>query len=404
MTEPADDAVEAGNRPVGERWVTVLSPTMTGNGLFRTQTITRLLRGRFRVQLIGFDESSATYAPLATDSSVVAERRYYSSNIAGWFNEVRRLAPAIKGSVIVCVKPLLGSAGAGLLLGRRLRLPVIMDIDDWERGFLYSSHYWEMRHRGLGWAWSTHSPLYTRLLDGLTYRASAVTVSNSFLQAVFGGHWIPHLRDDFRAASSAHPEPGRKVVLFAGKPRIHKGLGTLIDAWRHVNRSDAILRLIVPDVSDPELLAAGVSGLANVELIGPIAFDRVPDALAAASIVVIPQDNSRGSVGQLPAKLLDSMSAGKPVITTDVGDASRWLAGGAGVVVTPGSAVALARAIDDTLDHPERWERMGRLAYERWRAHASFPVLEDRLCRIVDSVSQGKPLTPVPAFAESEGA
>ena len=379
-------------------WLTVLSPTLTGNAVFRTQTIVKLLNAQFRIQLIGFDSSSDFYEPLATDNAVAGAVRYHAKNLAAWSWRVRRLAKLVRGEAIVAVKPVLGSFGAALMLGRSLRRPVILDIDDWEPGFLSSAPYWEFRTWGARWFASTQSPLYIRALDGFVYRAAAVTVSNSFLQARYGGHWLPHARDTSAfGAASLDPSAG-KTVLFGGSPRGHKGLPTLLAAWKLLARKDATLQLAVPDPNDSFLTDQRPLEVPNVIVTGPHRFDEMPRVLADSTVVVVPQDNLSGSVGQLPMKLIDAMAAAKPIVATDVCDSARWLSDGAGIVVTPGSVHALAEGLSHALDHPETWPGMGSKARSRLLLFASESALERRLCDVVTGVINGRPLPALPAF------
>src|SRR5262245_21591936 len=380
--------------------ITVLSPTLAGNALLRTHMLLRLLRNKYDLQVVAFEAFDRIFEPLAEDPLLKDPRRYYAGNIAAWTWRVNRLAKTIRGDAIYCVKPMLGSFGAGLLLGRRLRRPVLLDIDDWERGFLSAAPYWEARTWGLRWTSSTASPLFTRLLDGFVYKASAVTVSNSFLQALYNGHWIPHARDAsaFRTAR-AHTGDSQKTVLFAGSPRGHKGLPTLLHAWRQLRRKDAVLRLAVPDPSDTYLASLRTQEFEGVVVTGPHAWGDMPQIIATASVIVVPQDRKPGSIGQLPMKLMDAMAAGKPIIASDIGDAARWLEGGAGVTAVPGSAEALADALSALLDRPDVWTKMGEQAHARFCRLAGEDVLEARLCNIFARALVGENVPVIPAFA-----
>ena len=121
---------------------------------------------------------------------------------------------------------------------------MVVDIDDWERGFLSESLYWEFRSYGMKWLARPDSPLYTRLLEGSVPRAVGITVSNTFLQGVFGGHWIPHLRsvDEFSRRPRAEDCKIRSV-WWSGSTT--QGMPTLLQAWRLLKRPDAVLQLAV---------------------------------------------------------------------------------------------------------------------------------------------------------------
>jgi glycosyltransferase involved in cell wall biosynthesis len=382
-------------------WVTVITPTLIDNAVFRTHVVIRLLMTRFNVQLVAFGKPGEMYAPLVNDRLVTPDITYHATGIVNWWRQVRAMAPKIRGRAIVCVKPLLASYGAGLVLGRQLKRPVIVDVDDWEVGFLPSGSLdWELRFYGLQWFTKTNSPLFTRILEGRIPSASAVLVSNTVLQGMFGGYWVPHLRTPVDLPPLAAPRPGeKKIVSFVGKPRVQKGLGTLVRAWRLLARQDAILRLIVPDPADA-LLTTEVKGVPNVEVRGPCPFPELPRLLGEASVIVVPQDNARGSLGQLPVKMLDAMAVGRPIVTTDVCDASRWLADGAGIVVTPGSPEALAQGIARLLDDPAASRAMAECARQRLARFGSEARLSKTICDVVSGSITGQLPPALAAFAD----
>ena len=98
------------------------------------------------------------------------------------------------------------------------------------------------------------------------------------------------------------------------------------------------------------------------------------------------------------------MAAGRPIVATDVCDAGRWLADGAGLVVTPGSPDALAAAISYVLENPDRAEAMGARARLRLVQLASEDRLSARMCGVVEAAIDGRSVTPAPAFRGSFSA
>jgi glycosyltransferase involved in cell wall biosynthesis len=228
-------------------------------------------------------------------------------------------------------------------------------------------------------------------------------VSNTLLQGIYGGHWVPHVRDHGAWTSNAESLAADAAprVLFGGAPRGHKGLPTLIAAWNLIRHRTAVLHLAVPDPDDEFL--KGVLKTANDQSrvrVTAHGFDEMPRVVGSAAVVVIPQDNARGAVGQLPAKLLDAMAAGRPIVATDVGDTVRWLPDGAGLVVSPGSPAALADGIDYLLAHPDEAAAMGARAREHFKALGSEQAVRPRLTALVKAVIDRTPLPPVvPAFS-----
>ena len=86
----------------------------------------------------------------------------------------------------------------------------------------------------------------------------------------------------------------------------------------------------------------------------------VPDLLGCADVAVMPSLNEA-----LSNVLLESMAAGAPLVATRVGGTPEALADGeAGLLIPPGDAGAIARAIARLLDDRELAGRLGRAARE----------------------------------------
>jgi glycosyltransferase involved in cell wall biosynthesis len=79
---------------------------------------------------------------------------------------------------------------------------------------------------------------------------------------------------------------------------------------------------------------------------------------AAADVVALTSTNE-GS----PVSLIEAMAAGRPVVSTAVGGVPDVVSHGqTGLLAPPGDAVALAAAIDELLDDPERQRTLGNAA------------------------------------------
>ena len=107
-------------------------------------------------------------------------------------------------------------------------------------------------------------------------------------------------------------------------------------------------------------------------------FDRVPEFLALADVVVVPQRRTEATQGQMPAKLFDAMALERPVVSTTVGDIPRVL-DGCGWVVEPGDPAALAAAIADALERPDEARRRAALARRRCVERYSHDAMEHTL-------------------------
>lgn len=297
---------------------------------------------------------------------------------AGLPGAVRRLGAAVRDAdIIVAVKPRILSYGLASLVHHRR--PLILDVDDLE--YLFT-------RRRLGWLRQFIEPdrePVTRLLERWRRPVAALTVASRALQRRYGGTWLPHVRDRSLLASQAQRSgPATRVRLgldaafvvgFVGTVRPHKGLTVLADA---VGRLGGDSRLLLAgdlgDDQDVEALATRTGGRL-VTAAGP-SMREIGAILGACDVVAIPQTISLEAAYQAPAKLLDALAAGRPIVTSDVGDAAELL-GGAGRLVPPDDPATLAAVLAELRDNQAMRARLGEaalarttaaFALERWRA------------------------------------
>jgi len=289
-----------------------------------------------------------------------------------------RLRAAVRDAdLIVAVKPRILSYGLAAVV--RDGRPLVLDVDDLE--YLFT-------RRRLGWLRQVIEPdrePITRLLDRWHSPVAALTVASRALQRRYSGTWLPHVRDRSLLASQAREYGPTKrallgldaafVVGFVGTVRPHKGIAVLADA---VGRLGGAARLLIAgDLGDER----DVNGLATrtggrlVTATGP-SMGEIGAILGACDVVAIPQSRSLEAAYQSPAKLLDALAAGRPVVTSDVGDAAELL-GGVGRLVPPDDAAALAAALAELRDNRAIRAHLGEAALartaeafslDRWRA------------------------------------
>ncbi|GAJ23662.1 unnamed protein product, partial [marine sediment metagenome] len=87
-------------------------------------------------------------------------------------------------------------------------------------------------------------------------------------------------------------------------------------------------------------------------------FEKVPEFLAMADVVVIPQKRNLSTIGQVPAKVFDAIAMAKSIIATNVSDLAEIL-NGCGWIVEPENPEQLAETIQYVLDHPDKAAEMG---------------------------------------------
>ena len=183
---------------------------------------------------------------------------------------------------------------------------------------------------------------------------------------------------------------GRPLVLFLGRITPRKGVRTLVEAFAQLKPGCAQLVIAGNDLGglSEALGRAGELGLRDrVVVPGLLPGAERLDALAAADVVVYP---SSDEVFGLVA--CEALLTGTPVIVgNDSGAAEVVASTGGGLAVTPGDAVALARALATVLDDGERWRREAGDAGVRVRALYGADTVVSALEAVYDSVL-GRPL------------
>jgi glycosyltransferase involved in cell wall biosynthesis len=81
-----------------------------------------------------------------------------------------------------------------------------------------------------------------------------------------------------------------------------------------------------------------------------------------------------------PTVTFEAMAAGRPVVASAIGGLTDQVVDGeTGVLVVPGDAPALARAIDRLASDADERERMGAAARARYETHFTAEVVVDRI-------------------------
>jgi glycosyltransferase involved in cell wall biosynthesis len=368
--------------------ISVLAADLSDNATGRADLLARLLSSRYEVEVVGPRFGAEVWMPAR--EGVIAQRSVEAGRYPGFARRIPALLDLVDGDILIASKPRPTSFGLGLLARIRRKRPLVLDIDDWEVGFFSRSGAWGRAGRALNLANPNGLP-WTWLVEKLVARADAVTVASRFLERRFGGTLLPHVRDTEawdparydRGAARARLDVGeRKVVMFLGTPRGHKGVDDLVEAVGSLG-PDVVLALVGVDPARSG--APRWSAPSHVRVIGEIPFDDVPCYLVAADVVAVPQRDTTDTVGQVPAKLFDAMALGRPIVSTSVSMIPEILEG-CGVVVEPGDVSALAGAIKRLLDNADEAATLGRRARERCEARYSFRVARAILFPLLDQL------------------
>ncbi|HEX9598423.1 MAG TPA: glycosyltransferase [Gaiellaceae bacterium] len=174
----------------------------------------------------------------------------------------------------------------------------------------------------------------------------------------------------------ADPRPRREgppVAVFAGALRPWHGIETIAQAWRALGHSAPRL-LVLGDGPGREVLEA-----AGAELAGTVPHERVPALLTRCDIGLAPY--TRDAPGYFsPLKVFEYLAAGLAAVVADLPGVTDVVGPETAVVIRKGDSAALARAVAELAEDPDRRQRLGRagralVAAEHTWAHRAERIL-----------------------------
>lgn len=378
--------------------VTVVTPDLSGGGVTRAYLIAKVLqRLQLSVQVVGFQLGATIYPKPPIDLPVHALPGCILPQLLG---SSLKLLNWMTGDIVYAIKPKPTSFGIALLKKLIAHCPVVLDIDDWELSWLggdefsYKPTPKQFLRDSLtanGALRQVDHPLYLRFMERMIHRADAVTVDTQFLQHRFGGTYLPNGKDttlfdpqryDAERSRQRYGLAGYRVLMFPGTARPHKGLEDVLVALDQLNQPD--LRLVIvggrkPDNYDEDLIRQWGRWIIQLPC---FSFDHMPEVVAAAHVVVVPQRDQAIARAQFPLKLTDGMAMAKPILATTVGDIPQIL-GDTGFLVPPQSPERLAQQIQWIFDHPEAAHQRGEQArlrcIERYSLESMAVILTNAL-------------------------
>ena len=377
--------------------VSLVVSDLAGGGAVRAFLLAQVLRQlEHPVQVIGFLFGQTLYADPPQGISVTS---IPGKDYPAFLGSARSLLKQLDGDILYAVKLKPTSFGLSLLAKLLSRRPVMVDMDDWELSW-HGGNRWRYRPGSLkqfardllkpnGQLRFPDHPQYLKWMERLVSRADAVTIDTQFLQNRFGGVYIPNGKDtDLFDPSPYNPEDVRdrnglsnyRILMFPGSPRPHKGLEDILQALDRLNQPRLRLAIVGGspyDDYDQKLVERWGRWIVQLPR-RPI--EAMPEAIAAAHVVVVPQRDTAAARAQFPLKLTDGMAMAKPVLSTRVGDIPEIL-GETGYLADPDCPEQLAEQIEHIFQNFEEAEARGQQARQRclelYSVKAMAPTLEE---------------------------
>ncbi len=314
--------------------VSIVAWDLAHNPLGRAYLIADVLRNDYDVEIVGstFPRFGRDIWKPLRDCSRVTVKSAPGDCFPTYFRTMQALAESIEGDVLFVSKPRLPSLELAILAKIRRNRPIILDIDDYELSFFENQKPLSLdelkTHRTVLDADVPYGESWTRYCESLIPHVEQITVSNEELRKRYGGKILPHIRDECDFDPTVYPRdtirralgfaPEDRVILFAGTPRMHKGLSRLVTALRELDRPTYKL-LVVGSPADGKVTGALRCVDPNrVTMLPDVPFSDLPGYLCAADLVALLQDEEAPPAAfQVPAKFTDALSMGIPILASN---------------------------------------------------------------------------------------
>jgi glycosyltransferase involved in cell wall biosynthesis len=360
--------------------ITILVPSASREILPRVSTLYKLLEKNFDIEVIAIVKKKENTEHFKAEFSDFKKVVFDLGTI------INDLIKTISGDIIYAMKAKPSSFGMAMSLKTKKKLPVVLDIDAREiyNCFPYSDNFPKNFFFSLLQFNNPNSFIYTWMLEKRIKTADNITVASSTLQKIFGGTLVYSGCDTefFNSEIYKRAEIRKqmqwdkfKIIFLTLNIQAEEGLEDLIEALKIIGKSE--IKLVIAGEKTPYLEKISRKE-PFVSLIGYQPHLNIAKLLSAADLVVLPLRNIPANQGRVPLSLFEAMSAGKPVIATNISDFPVILEG-CGLVFPEKDIKALKENIEKILDEPGLAEKLAKQAREKCIEKYSRQIFSKKL-------------------------
>lgn len=179
----------------------------------------------------------------------------------------------------------------------------------------------------------------------------------------------------------------RPYVVFVGALAPWQGVDVMLRAVERPEWPPEVSLVIAGDGAERAEVEAAAAGSARVRYLCRIPYEDVPGVVANSIGALSPQRGARGERGLFPLKVFEAMACGVPVIVSDYPGMRELVRdAGCGLVVPPGDAPALARAVAYLHGNGVEREHMGRRGRALVAREHSWDHRAERTAAILEEI------------------
>ena len=360
--------------------VTFLVPDLSWPIVGIAARMAKYLAGAHEAEIVGtslWGAANEMYSEEFAYRAVECPRIY---RIPEYFSGVRKLSRAIRGDVVIAMKAFGHTISAALRARKESGCRVAAYLDEWDGAVSASWGAFERMRQWMGdWAHPCNAA-YVPWAERRLKEFDALLGTTRFLAEKFGGRVYnigvdtDYFRPQERAATEGLKKrlglEGKKLAVFGGVVRPHKGLEAFAGALAKLGRDDVRLLILGPMnehvrkmMDDPKcgrfMVCPAVDAAEALDI-----HRRMPQYLGLGDVLAVPLADTPLSRSQMPCKVFEAMAMAKPIVANAVSDLPEVLEG-CGLLVRPGDENATAEALGRMFEHPAEAEAMGMRARAR---------------------------------------
>ncbi len=202
---------------------------------------------------------------------------------------------------------------------------------------------------------------------------------------VYGADLLPCAPDSAveELRSQLGLEDNGPVILALGRLVGKKGFHILVQAMCRVVDSHPRAQCVIagegPEGENLRSLALRLKVAEHIRFPGLVPWNQVSIYMRLSDVCVVPSIHDVGNIDGLPTVVLEAMSAGRPVIASNVAGIPLIVSHGeTGLLVPEQDPEELALAICSLLDHPELARRLGEAGQSKVRQELNWRSVAER--------------------------
>jgi glycosyltransferase involved in cell wall biosynthesis len=177
------------------------------------------------------------------------------------------------------------------------------------------------------------------------------------------------------------------IACFVGFVQYDLGLAVRAFAVARRSLPDALLLLVGPRNREAERLIAKLGLSGAVHSTGTLPFARVPVAMGASDVLLLPYSNTLTNRARGPIKLGDYLAAGRAVLANPVGDLVEVFQADDVGVLAPDDAEGYGTALAGLLKDLEKTARLGRTARQVAEQKYAWKQVAEKLIAVYRSAT-----------------